>query len=104
MKSEQVAFIGCRCSCEDAPRHRHRVSSRPRHPSPIRTAAPRPATMRRCDIAPAAAGATDRLATIDPFAELAEAGALGVNIAHTHNPHEQIALVGMQPLGPTSAR
>jgi hypothetical protein len=32
-----------------------------------------PATMRRCDIAPAAAGATDRLATIDPFAELAEA-------------------------------
>jgi len=29
--------------------------------------------MRRCDIAPAAAGATDRLATIDPFADLAEA-------------------------------
>src|SRR5262249_16487014 len=38
-----------------------------------KVSAPLPATTRRCDIAPAAAGATDRLATIDPFADLAEA-------------------------------
>jgi hypothetical protein len=33
---------------------------------------PLPATTRRCDIAPALAGATDRLAAIDPSARVAE--------------------------------